>query len=772
MLVVGGGITGAGVALDAASRGLRTALVEKGDFASGTSSKSSKMIHGGIRYLQQREFRLVYENLAERQRLLDNAPHLVTPAPVPHPPLRPRRRRLQDAWPARTPPPCGSTTSRAAGASASATARSTKDEALAHLPTLSTDHLVAGFLYFDARADDARLTLTVARTAALDYGAVVANYTPVVRLTTGADGHGRRRRGAPGARTTRPRSSRSGPGRGQRHRRLGRRGAGPRRGPAIPTPSARPRASTSPCRPTGFPCDIAAVIPVPKDKRSIFVVSWPGRTSSTSGTTDTDYDGPARRPRLHPRGRRLPARRGQRRHHLAPRPGPTSPASGPACGPCWRRRPRAATSPSARPTCPAATPSARRPTAWSPSPAASSRPTARWPRTPSTPSCTRLGESPAPPALRDQVASRCIGRHRPGRRDPVDARPSRTPRLLGRYGTESPASPGPGRRTPRAARAAGRRAALHRRRGALRGARGDGRHARRRADRRTRAIDPARPGRPWTPPPPSPPSSRPTWAGTSADGAPSRSARFTDGRARRNCCTRRARPRRDRAHAGHPHRRRPAADVADRLGARVVEVPPALLDRLAASGAEVVTDDDARAEAGRDWWPLAIGWAADGAVPHRPAVVVRPDSTRSRWRPCWPPATRRAVPVTAAAGRSGVCGGSIPVFGGVALDLTALDGLGRRRRDLADGRRAGRHLRPGPRGRAAARSATGSRSATGPSRWTSRPSAAGWPAGGRASTRPATGRSRTWSSASRWCWPTAASSAPRATGPAPPPGPT
>ena len=81
VLVIGGGITGAGVALDAASRGLRTALVEKDDFASGTSSKSSKLVHGGLRYLQQREFRLVYENLAERQRLLDNAPHLVSPLP-------------------------------------------------------------------------------------------------------------------------------------------------------------------------------------------------------------------------------------------------------------------------------------------------------------------------------------------------------------------------------------------------------------------------------------------------------------------------------------------------------------------------------------------------------------------------------------------------------------------------------------------------------------------------------------------------------------------
>src|SRR6188508_2633635 len=81
VLVVGGGITGVGVALDAASRGLRTALVERDDFASGTSSKSSKMVHGGLRYLQQGEIGLVYEALAERQRLLDNAPHLVKVLP-------------------------------------------------------------------------------------------------------------------------------------------------------------------------------------------------------------------------------------------------------------------------------------------------------------------------------------------------------------------------------------------------------------------------------------------------------------------------------------------------------------------------------------------------------------------------------------------------------------------------------------------------------------------------------------------------------------------
>ncbi|MDQ3979706.1 MAG: FAD-dependent oxidoreductase [Actinomycetota bacterium] len=93
VVVVGGGITGAGVALDAASRGLRTALVEKGDFGSGTSSRSSKFVHGGLRYLHQREYRLVLQSLSEQRRLLGNAPHLVRPVPVVLPVFAPRRAR-------------------------------------------------------------------------------------------------------------------------------------------------------------------------------------------------------------------------------------------------------------------------------------------------------------------------------------------------------------------------------------------------------------------------------------------------------------------------------------------------------------------------------------------------------------------------------------------------------------------------------------------------------------------------------------------------------
>ncbi len=114
--------------------------------------------------------------------------------------------------------------------------------------------------------------------------------------------------------------------------------------------------------------------------------------------------------------------------------------------------------------------------------------------------------------------------------------------------------------------------------------------------------------------------------------------------------------------------------VTDRLSAQVVEVSPELRERLGATGADVLTDDATRAEAGRDWWPLAIDWATAGAVPQRPAVVVRPHSAE-QVSAVLAACHEAVVPVTAMAGRSGVCGGSIPVHGGVALDMTALSGL-------------------------------------------------------------------------------------------------
>ena len=281
VLVVGGGITGAGVALDAASRGLRTALVEKDDFASGTSSKSSKLVHGGLRYLQQREFRLVYENLAERQRLLENAPHLVLPLPFLIPLFGKRRGGQPERGPRLRDGPVALRPDR--GDAHRATARAGHPgEALAHLPTLRTDRLV-GRLPLLGRPGRRRPAdrSTVLRTAVLDHGAVAANYTRGDRPPpTGPDGHG-----CDGARGRRPTAASRfdirADGGGQRRRRLGRRGPHPRRGRAIPTRSGRPRASTSPCPESAFPCDIAAVIPVRRgpavDLRGVV-----GATRSTS----------------------------------------------------------------------------------------------------------------------------------------------------------------------------------------------------------------------------------------------------------------------------------------------------------------------------------------------------------------------------------------------------------------------------------------------------------------------------------------------------------
>ena len=298
VLVVGGGITGVGVALDAASRGLRTALVEKGDLASGTSSKSSKLIHGGLRYLQQREFRLVYENLAERQHLLDNAPHLVSPLPFLIPLFG--RDGVVSKTVARSYATALWMYDLTGGLRIGERHRDvTKEQALAHLPTLSADHLVAGFLYFDARADDARLTLAVARTAAFEFGAVVANYTPVVRLTTGADGtaNGAVVRPVPDDETSefgvRARIVVNASGVWADAVRALDEGRDPHairpaKGVHVTVPASR------------LPCDIAAVIPVPKDKRSIFVVPWPDTDLVYLGTTDTDYSGPLDNPACTP----------------------------------------------------------------------------------------------------------------------------------------------------------------------------------------------------------------------------------------------------------------------------------------------------------------------------------------------------------------------------------------------------------------------------------------------------------------------------------------
>src|SRR3954452_8110906 len=188
VLVVGGGITGAGVALDAASRGLRTGLIERDDFASGTSSKSSKLVHGGLRYLQNGDVRLVYEALAERQRLRKNAPHLVKILPFLIPIFS--KDGLINSKIARAMGSAMWMYDLTGGARIGKLhKRLKKPDVLAYMPTLPEDRLAGGYLYYDARADDARLTLTIARTAGVGFDAVIANRTAMVGLTK--DGAGR-----------------------------------------------------------------------------------------------------------------------------------------------------------------------------------------------------------------------------------------------------------------------------------------------------------------------------------------------------------------------------------------------------------------------------------------------------------------------------------------------------------------------------------------------------------------------------------------------------
>jgi glycerol-3-phosphate dehydrogenase len=173
VLVIGGGITGAGVALDAASRGLSVALVEREDFAAGTSGRSSRLIHGGARYLRRGEVGLVHEALRERARLLRLAPHMVRPLGF----LIPIR-----GWPNRVSMGLGLTLydAMAVGRNLRTHHWARPGEVATLAPSLKRES--GGYLYWDCRTDDARLTLEIVRRAAAS-GAVVANHAQVQDLT-------------------------------------------------------------------------------------------------------------------------------------------------------------------------------------------------------------------------------------------------------------------------------------------------------------------------------------------------------------------------------------------------------------------------------------------------------------------------------------------------------------------------------------------------------------------------------------------------------------
>ncbi|MQA83272.1 MAG: glycerol-3-phosphate dehydrogenase [Streptosporangiales bacterium] len=177
LVVVGGGIVGAGIALDAAARGLTVGLVEARDFASGTSSRSSKLIHGGLRYLENLEFPLVREALQERALLLQRlAPHLVRPVPF----LYPLTRHWERAYVA-TGVGLYDVLGLSLGYSRGLPRHRhlTRTQALRAAPALKRNALVGAVLYWDAQVDDARYVVTTLRTAAT-YGAHVASRTQVL----------------------------------------------------------------------------------------------------------------------------------------------------------------------------------------------------------------------------------------------------------------------------------------------------------------------------------------------------------------------------------------------------------------------------------------------------------------------------------------------------------------------------------------------------------------------------------------------------------------
>ena len=174
--IIGGGITGAGIARDAAMRGLRVALVEAGDFASGTSSRSSRLIHGGVRYLEHGHLHLVFESSRERRVLLRIAPHLVRPLPFTWPVYRGARvSRLKLAA------GLGLYDAMSMFRNVARHKRLSKQEVLEAEPALRSEDLVGGARYYDAATDDSRLTLANI-IAAAESGAAVLNHARVIEF--------------------------------------------------------------------------------------------------------------------------------------------------------------------------------------------------------------------------------------------------------------------------------------------------------------------------------------------------------------------------------------------------------------------------------------------------------------------------------------------------------------------------------------------------------------------------------------------------------------
>ncbi|KAI8462742.1 MAG: mitochondrial glycerol-3-phosphate dehydrogenase [Monoraphidium minutum] len=289
VLIIGGGATGAGCAVDAATRGLKVALVERGDFACGTSSRSTKLVHGGVRYLEKAVFnldsaqlKLVYEALQERSDLLANAPHLARPLPI----LMPCYKwwEVPFYW---------------AGLKAYDAVAGLRNLAMSHyltpsesvrrLPTLADPNpdglgLKGSIQYYDGQFDDARLNVTLACTAAAA-GAAVANHAEVTGLIKDSSGR------VTGARVADRASGRS----FDVHARLVLNATGPwvdklRR---LADPAARDAVMVSSGAHVTLPeyygsGGYGMIVPKTKDGRVVFMLPWQGRV--IAGTTDTPVE--------------------------------------------------------------------------------------------------------------------------------------------------------------------------------------------------------------------------------------------------------------------------------------------------------------------------------------------------------------------------------------------------------------------------------------------------------------------------------------------------
>lgn len=286
VIIIGGGATGLGIALDAASRGYETLLVDQSDFAKATSSRSTKLVHGGVRYLEQGDLGLVTEALRERGRLLRNAPHLVFRRAFVVPSYRFGSRlyygiglKLYD---------------RLAGAlGLGRSVILSREETLAHLPTVRPQGLRGGVLYYDGQFDDARLAIALARTAA-EHGATLLNHAKITRLLHTPEGDPRRLFGVD------VQDQETGIIRAQRARVvINATGIFADRIRQMDDPQAPPMMTYSQGIHLVFdravlPGDTAMLVPRTSDGRVIFAVPWHDKL--LVGTTDTPIDAPTLEP--------------------------------------------------------------------------------------------------------------------------------------------------------------------------------------------------------------------------------------------------------------------------------------------------------------------------------------------------------------------------------------------------------------------------------------------------------------------------------------------